>query len=146
MLAESCSVHLRQALGILDCLDLMSMGAMPVGANDVRDVASPFSSVLSTTVNQMQWLIGPLLDIIYPSFCRTAPSVSSVHHSIEHSLDRSTVWHSTDMTEQPHLPFYDYVKQPLFWSDTVDDVFICHPLEPPDVKYSPLLTPLLKRQ
>ena len=73
----------------------MSMGSMPVGANDVRDVASPFSSVLITRVDQMQWLIGPLLDIIYPSFRRTAPSVSSVYHSIDHSLDQPTVWHST---------------------------------------------------
>ena len=53
-----------------DLLDLMSMGCMPVGANDVRDVASPFSSVSITTVDQMQLLIGPLLHIIYPSFCR----------------------------------------------------------------------------
>ena len=91
----------------------MSMGSMPVGANDVRDVAAPFSSVLSTVVDQMQWLIGPLLNIIYRSFCRTAPSASSVRHSIDHSLDQLTVCHSTDMSEQPHFSFYDCLQSIL---------------------------------
>ena len=63
----------------------------------------------------MQWLIGPLLDIIYPSFCRTALSVSSVHRSIDHSVDQLTVWHSTDVSEQPHFSFYDYVKQTVIF-------------------------------
>ena len=87
---------------------LMSLGSITVVAVDVRNVTSPFRSLLLAVVYQMQCFIRPLPDVICPPLWRSAVPFPPIHHSQDQSLDRPTVLLWANVAEQPKLPLHDH--------------------------------------
>ena len=103
----------------------MSMSFMPVGANDVPhcNVAIPLALVCRARPNAVLHSSAAWCHL--STALGVGVSAPPVHHSHDSSLHHPTVRHSADMAfEQPQLPLHNLAKQPAFYGDAIEHLFV----------------------
>src|SRR6218665_3143588 len=91
----------------------LSVGSAPIGVQCRPHHRSPHAVILRLSLEYVNFLTTPLLDVIHPFSAWFSASHFSFHRSKHHLLHQSVILHPTYVTKQIQFSFHDLLYDVL---------------------------------